>query len=60
MLHSYIRQEAQIDWLFKKYSSEEIIIIGSDDEDEDDNIMVGFMPSQLDSVIESSETVSLT
>lgn len=50
MLLNYIEQEAQKDWLSKKYSNEDMIAIVSDNEGmkEEDEILTGFMSSHLD------------
>lgn len=45
----YIRHEAQRDWLFEKYKSEELIIINRDDEHEKDETLAEFMPSHTTS-----------
>lgn len=43
-----MKQEARKDWLFEKYSCEELIIIDSDDDDDDDETLAGFTPSHID------------
>lgn len=52
-LRKYIKQEARSGWLSEKYNSKKLIVIDSYDEDEDDETMAGFMPSHIDSEIDS-------
>lgn len=52
-IHNFIRQEAQRDWLFKKYGNDELILIDSDNEEEENKTITGFMPSHLISEMNS-------
>lgn len=58
-LHTYSNQEAQRDWLFEKYNSEEMIVVDSHNGDDDDETLTGFMPSYIDSELDLFQTVSL-
>lgn len=47
MLHDYIREKAQRDWLFKKYNDEELIFIDNEDEAEDDELQNYTVPAPV-------------